>query len=157
MELPKTTYESVPVAETTTTIDIYVPEEKEIYIPEEEAYEQELATQKEIELIALVTMAEAEGECEDGKRLVIDTILNRVDSEHFPDTIHDVIFQPNQFTSMWSSRVKRCEVREDICQLVREELENRTNYDVIFFRTNRYSRYGTPLFKLQNHYFSSYA
>ena len=35
-------------------------------------------TQEEIELIALVTMAEAEGECEYGQRLVIDTILNRV-------------------------------------------------------------------------------
>lgn len=31
-------------------------------------------TDEEIELIALVTLAEAEGECEEGKRLVIDTI-----------------------------------------------------------------------------------
>lgn len=40
-------------------------------------------SKEDVELIALVTMAEAEGECEEGKRLVIDTILNRVDSEHF--------------------------------------------------------------------------
>ena len=31
---------------------------------------------EDVELIALVTMAEAEGECEEGKRLVIDTVLN---------------------------------------------------------------------------------
>lgn len=50
-------------------------------------------TQEEIELIALVTMAEAEGECEYGQRLVIDTILNRVDDPHFPDTVHEVVYQ----------------------------------------------------------------
>ena len=77
---------------------------------------------EEIELIALVTMAEAEGECEEGKRLVIDTILNRVDSEHFPNTISEVIYQPHQFSSMWNGRVDRCYVNEDICQLVKEEL-----------------------------------
>lgn len=70
-------------------------------------------SQEEIELIALVTMAEAEGETELGQRLVIDTILNRVDDSHFPDNVTDVIFQPNQFTSMWNGRVDRllCERR----------------------------------------------
>ena len=120
--------------------------------PVEEGY---ILTEEEIELIALVTMAEAEGECEEGKRLVIDTILNRVDGEHWPDTVEEVIYQPNQFTSMWNGRVDRCEVREDICQLVREELENRTNYDVVFFMAGGYSKYGTPMFQVEHHYFSS--
>lgn len=113
-------------------------------------------TDEEIELIALVTMAEAEGECEKGKRLVIDTILNRVDSEHFPNTIHDVIYQPYQFSPMWNGRIERCEVREDICQLVREELKSRTNYDVIFFNSGKYSDYGIPMFQVEHHYFSKY-
>lgn len=106
--------------------------------------------------IALVTMAEAEGECEEGKRLVIDTILNRVDSEHFPDTVYEVIYQPNQFSSMWNGRVDRCEVRKDICGLVYEELESRTNYDVVFFTAGEYSAYGVPMFQVGNHYFSRY-
>jgi N-acetylmuramoyl-L-alanine amidase len=116
----------------------------------------ELISNEDIELIALVTMAEAEGECEEGKRLVIDTILNRVNSKHFPNTIYDVIYQPKHFSSMWNGRIDRCEVREDICQLVREEIESRTNYDVIFFTSGHYSKYGVPLFKVGNHYFSSY-
>ena len=105
------------------------------YIPIEDISESsaEEIAEEDISLIALVTMAEAEGECEKGKRLVIDTILNRMDSEHFPDTVYDVIYQPYQFSSMWNGRVDRCEVRDDICQLVKEELEVRTNYDVIFF------------------------
>ncbi len=114
-------------------------------------------SKEEIELLALLTMAEAEGEPEDGQRLVIDTVLNRVDCDkEFPDTISEVIYQKNQFSSMWNGRVDRCCVQEELVNLVREELEDRTNFDVIFFRTGRYSQYGTPLFQVGNHYFSSY-
>lgn len=113
-------------------------------------------TQEEIELIALVTMAEAEGECEYGQRLVIDTILNRVDDPHFPDTVHEVVYQKNQFSSMWNGRVDRCYVKEELVDLVKEELRNRTNYAVVFFRTERYSDYGVPMFQVEHHYFSSY-
>lgn len=109
----------------------------------------------DIELIALVTMAEAEGECEEGKRLVIDTILNRVDSDSFPDTVYKVVYQQSQFSSMWNGRVDRCYIDDYICQLVIEELRNRKNYDVIFFTADRYGNYGTPMFQIGNHYFSS--
>lgn len=50
-------------------------------------------SEDEINLIALVTMAEAEGETELGKRLVIDTILNRVDNPHYSDNVTDVIYE----------------------------------------------------------------
>lgn len=113
-------------------------------------------TEEEIELIALVTMAEAEGESEKGKRLVIDTILNRVDHEYWPDTISRVIYQPHQFTSMTNGRVDRCYVDEDICELVREELLSRTNYDVVYFTAGAYGKYGEPMFNIGNHYFASY-
>ena len=109
---------------------------------------------EDIELLALVTMAEAEGESEEGKRMVIDTILNRVDSERFDNTISEVIYAPNQFTSMRNGRVDRCYVADDIYQLVIEELTNRTNYDVLYFTAYQYGAYGTPMFQIGNHYFS---
>ncbi len=118
--------------------------------------ELEKISQDELELLSLLTMAEAEGESEEGQRLVISTVLNRVDSEHFPNSISEVILQKNQFTSMWNGRVERCEVREDISNLVLDELDNRSDYDVIFFNSNNYSAYGKPLYKEGNHYFSSY-
>lgn len=113
-------------------------------------------TDEEIELIALVTLAEAEGECEEGKRLVIDTILNRVDSSYFPNTVSEVIYQKNQFSSMWNGRCARVTVSNDICELVREEINSRYNADVIFFTANDYGNYGIPMFQVGNHYFSSY-
>lgn len=113
-------------------------------------------TEEEINLIALVTMGEAEGETELGKRLVIDTILNRADDPHFPDTVTDVIYQPNQFSVMWNGRLDRCYIMPKIVELVKEELLERTNSDVIFFMAGGYSIYGTPLFQECCHYFSSY-
>lgn len=115
-------------------------------------------TDEEINLIALVTMAEAEGESELGKRLVIDTILNRADHDYWywPDAVTDVIYQEDQFEAMWNGRVDVCYVMEEIVQLVKEELLNRTNSEVLYFRTGRYSSYGTPAFKEGNHYFSNY-
>jgi N-acetylmuramoyl-L-alanine amidase len=80
-----------------TPIDVLT----ELKIVKEEATEDDLyLSDEEINLIALVTMAEAEGECEEGKKLVIDTILNRVDSEYFPDNVNDVVYQTNQFSSV---------------------------------------------------------
>ena len=111
---------------------------------------------EEIELIALVTMAEAEGEPEEGKRLVIDTILNRVDHKSFPNTVSDVIYQKDQFTSMWNGRLNSCYASDDICKLVKEDVESRKDSNVIFFRTSRYSDYGSPMFQVGHHYFSSY-
>lgn len=112
-------------------------------------------TDAEIDLIALVTMAEAEGESEQGKRLVISTILNRVDDKRFPNTVNGVVYQPNAFEVMHNGRINRCYVSESIRDLVISELYNRSNHEVIYFRTGHYSSYGTPLFKVGNHYFSS--
>lgn len=116
----------------------------------------DIFTDEEIELIALVTMAEAEGESEYGKRLVIDTIINRVNSEHFPDTVSDVIYQPWQFESIWNGRVNRCYVDDYICELVREEMVELTDPYVMFFCAGDYGQYGEPMYQVDNHYFSSY-
>lgn len=114
------------------------------------------ATNEEIDLLALITMAEAEGEPEEGQRLVIDTILNRVDSSRFPNTIHDVIYAPGQFECTWNGRINRCYVKEDIRHLVLEELRTRTRSDIHYFRAGHYHSFGKPITQVGNHYFSTY-
>ena len=144
----------------TNETNSYVVYAKEVStdIPIETEVEESLFTDEEIDLIALITMAEAEGESELGQRLVIDTILNRIDSEarYFPDTVHEVIYQKNAFEPVWNGRMDRCHVRDDIRQLVLEEIESRTNYDVVYFTAGEYNPYGTPLFSEGNHYFSGH-
>lgn len=153
--------------ETETDKDVFIPdpiqyveddepepieyEEPELVEPESEDVPTE-----DIQLLALVTMAEAEGESDYGKRLVISTILNRVDSEYFPDTIKEVIYQPNQFTSMWNGRTDRVEVTPEVLELVECELQERTNYEVMFFTAGSYGKYGEPMFQVENHYFARY-
>ena len=109
----------------------------------------------DVDLIALVVMAEAEGEPEEGKRLVADVILNRVDSGKFPNSVEGVVYQKGQFEAMWNGRVDRCEVRDDIRKIVEEEMASRVNSKVLYFRTNHYHNFGTPELSVGNHYFSS--
>lgn len=146
----------VSVAETETSTEISISEEPSTETETTHKADVRIISNEEFELLALVTMAEAEDESELGKRLVIDTVLNRVDSPHFPNNITDVIYQKHQFTSMWNDRYKKTYVDDYIRNLVLEELKDRTNSDVIFFRMDRYSDYGTPLFKEDGHYFSAY-
>lgn len=114
-----------------------------------------LYSDEEIDLIALCTLGEAEGEPEIGKRLVIDTILNRVDGYGFPNTIREVIYAPSQFACMTNGRVDHLVVDDATRALVIEELNNRTDHQVLYFRTEYYHDFGTPLYKVGNHYFST--
>lgn len=150
------TIQSVQESDISETVTVIPMVAEEVSVEPEEELAEPLATQEEIELLALCAMAEAEGECEYGQRLVIDVVLNRVDDPHFPDTIYDVIYQKNQFAGMYGDRITRCYVKDELVQLVEEELENRTNEEVVFFRTGHYHSYGVPMFQVGAHYFSSY-
>jgi N-acetylmuramoyl-L-alanine amidase len=125
-------------------------------IVEHEPTVYDLYSEDEIYLLALVMLAEAEGEPEEGQRLVVDTIMNRVDSNHFPDNIYDVVYQKGHFTSMWNGRTSRVTVTEESINIVIEELNARYNYDSVFFTAGHYGEYGEPMFSVGNHYFSSY-
>lgn len=60
-------------------------------------------------LLAKIAMAEAEGEGLEGKALVILVVLNRVQSDEFPNSISEVIFQKGQFSPVSNGRYNRVE------------------------------------------------
>ena len=60
-------------------------------------------------LLVKIAMAEAEGECIEGKAMVIRVVLNREQSSAFPDTIEEVIFEDGQFTPVENGRFDRVE------------------------------------------------
>ena len=121
--------------------------------PETEEYNEE-EFWDDCELLALVCVAEAKGESELGKRLVIDTVLNRVDSSYFPGTIREVVYAPGQFGCVSNGSIDKVEYDEYIAKLVLEEFNNRTNNEVLYFRTGGYFRFGKSVIKEGNHYFS---
>lgn len=113
-------------------------------------------TEEEIMLIAKLTMAEAGNQSDEGKRLVIDTVLNRMDSPYFPDTVEGVIFQKYQLSPVWNGGIDKYVPDEHIIDLVKEEINDRTNSEVVFFTAGKYGPYGIPLFQVEDHYFSKY-
>lgn len=106
----------------------------------------------ELQLMAKLVYAEAGNQDDMGKRLVIDCILNRVDDSRFPSTITNVMYQQGQFDSVHYAN--QYPLDEHIYNLIIEEIHNRTNSEVLYFRANHYHPFGTPVMQYQDHYFS---
>lgn len=83
-------------------------------------------------LLARIVMAEAEGCNMQTKTLVAMVVLNRVWSEQFPDTIHDVIFEQcangtYQFSPIGNGRWESVEPNEDCYEAI--EIVKQSVYD----------------------------
>lgn len=107
-------------------------------------------TPEEAREITLIATAEAGNQSELGIRLVIDTVLNRVEDPVWPNDIHSVIFQPNQFYTAGMGATK---FRDDILIMVYEEAEKRTDTKVKFFARS-WPRSGTRYLHEGDHYFN---
>ena len=121
--------------------------------PTEEEIEEEIRL-GEMELIAQLVMAEAGNQDLTGKRYVADVILNRVDSDIFPDTVEEVIFQENQFSVIENGAFDEAgwTITEECYEAVKLEYEERLNYDILYFSRGP-SKYASNHFKHQDHWF----
>ena len=109
--------------------------------------------ESDIDLMAAVVFYEAGNQDMYGKQLVADTILNRVDSPRFPNTISGVIDQRGQFhTARKAHKISPLNVPIDCYGAVISQLEVRENYEVMYF--SRGYGCGKPLFKYGDHCFS---
>ena len=120
-----------------------------VQLQEEEYYDS-------LEELAICVEAEAGNQSLEGRRMVAAVVLNRVDDPGFPDTIKGVIEQKGQFTSFWDGNMAKIkEPSEKSIQAVQLELKERKYKTLFYFRANRYSKYGTPAWKFEDHYFNS--
>lgn len=108
-----------------------------------------------LELLAHLVEAEAGNQDTYGKRLVVDVVLNRVESPEFPDTITEVIYQKNAFAVVSDGAIDRVVPSEDTYKAVKKALTERLNYDIVFFTCEGYHPCGTPWQKVGDHYFST--
>ena len=97
--------------------------------------------------IARVVQAESGNQSDLGKKLVADTILNRMDSDDFPDNVKDVLEQDNQYADGIMAD-------EDTIRLVMAEYIDRTNSEVLHFRTGHFHKWAVDMFQVGEHYFS---
>ena len=68
-------------------------------LPQEPTKVNEL-TQEEAQLLMRIAQAEGGTQGADGMWLIMSVVLNRVNSPDYPDNIHDVVYQPYQFSSL---------------------------------------------------------
>ena len=121
-------------------------------------YATEMPNTDELELLALVVEAEAGNQDLTGKRLVVDVVLNRVESPLFPDTITEVLTQPGQFITLYNGGVDRARQRmqeDDYTAVAMEVTGERLDYNIYYFNNESYNPSGKPLYQYGDHYFSS--
>ena len=93
-------------------------------------------------LLAKIAMAEAEGEDLYGKMLVIQVVLNRVDSKSFPNSILEVITEERngtyQFSPVGSGRFDEVEPSDECWEALNKVLEGEgPDTDALYFTSEK--------------------
>lgn len=112
-------------------------------------------SKSEVKVLAQIVYLEARGEGDKGEQAVIETILNRVKSSKFPNSITKVLSQKNQFTT-WKNRNK-APVRAKELKNIYKVLNGKTKIlskKAVFFSTRPYNRKIELHYK--HHYFCRY-
>ena len=109
----------------------------------------------ELELLAQLVEAEAGNQPFEGKCLVVDTILNRVESSDFPNTISEVIFQDGQFSVIKNGAFDKAawNMKDSDYAAVMCEVELHTNKDVLYFNNTSHVSGSGNLWKVGGHWF----
>lgn len=97
--------------------------------------------------------AEAGNQGSLGKAYVCDVVLNRLNWDIY-NSIYEVIDDSGQFQCVSNGSIERVTVSEDTKQVVQQEIQDRTNKEITFFRTGNYHSGTEPCFKYGAHYFS---
>lgn len=91
---------------------------------------------KDISLLEKLVMAEAGGEPYEGQLAVANVVMNRLDSEYFPDTVRKVIYEKNQFSPAMSGVINKMKPTDSVKKAVREVVVEGVRIlddDVVFF------------------------
>ena len=87
---------------------------------------------------------------------VVEVILNRVESDNYPNTVKGVITQPGAFTSWSNGSIEAAPFDDECCEAVQDALNERIfPVTVVWFREGHFHPFGTQYTVIGNHYFSS--
>lgn len=99
---------------------------------------------EDYDILLRIVEAEAGGEDEDGKLLVANVVLNRMNSEDFPDSVKEVVMQRSsrvtQFSPVASGRIWRVEVSEETVRAVERALNGEDiSQGALYFAARKYA------------------
>lgn len=101
-------------------------------------------SERDMELLLRIVEAEAGCEDEDGRILVANVVLNRMESELFPDSVAEVVLQTNngvsQFSPVSSGSIWTVEVSEETREAVEKAWEGENiSQGALFFAARKYA------------------
>ncbi len=121
-------------------------------------------TEEEIYMLQKLTMAEAGNQTKNCQLMVAETVLNRVDSNLFPNTIKEVIFQRDskkyQFSCVPDGNYEKAKPTEQVKEAVDEALFNYVNgtskysSDMLYFNSIGYFSWAIDYYQDGAMYFS---
>lgn len=140
----------VQTIEVMTPVYVEVETQNEMPIPTD-IYTTYGYSKSDIDLIARVVMSESSILDLDAKQAVAETILNRVESDEFPNTVAGVVYQENAYSTQDNG-----EVSYD-CYLATESAIKFRAFpkDMYYFRTDHFHNFGTPCVCIDGMYFST--
>ncbi|MCM1117750.1 MAG: cell wall hydrolase [bacterium] len=103
---------------------------------------------EDYDILLRIVEAEAGGEDEDGKLLVANVVLNRMNSEAFPNSVKEVVLQRSsrvtQFSPVASGRIWRVEISEETVRAVDRALNGEDiSQGAMYFAARRYASNGS--------------
>lgn len=116
-------------------------EETETEETAEEAVEEAAApivlSESDYNTLLRIVQAESGGCDIEGRILVANVILNRVESDEFPDSIHGVVYQKSQFSPVIDGSINRCKVTEETKEAVDRALNGEDLSEGALYFMNR--------------------
>lgn len=113
-------------------------------------------TENEKDLIARITFREAGNQSEEGQRAVVEVILNRLNSDRWPNTVEGVLSQNRQF-STWAGRNRVSEENVNNMLYIIEKVSTEEpvlTEDYVYFNSLRNPKMNNRI-KIQDHWFGT--
>ena len=108
-------------------------------------------SEDEYQVLLKIVQAEA-GNCDTkGKILVANVILNRMESEKFPDTVRGVVYQRHQFSPVSNGSINRCKVTGETVYAVDRALNGEDPSEGALYFMNRRASAGSNVRWFDNH------
>ena len=149
----------VMMSQVSTKDTLYIKEKEPVIVNASQSYvcewlEMEIS-QEDFELLCRTTFCEAGNQDFETQKMVCLTILNRVKSEKFPYTIHDVVYGRNAYEVTTWADFESKEWTEQVEMAVLSALEeNNHPGDMFYFRTEHFHTFGESYIKSDDLYFS---
>lgn len=98
----------------------------------------------EMDVLLRIVESEAGSEDADGRLLVANVILNRVNDDKFPSTVTEVVFQQEngvaQFSPVSNGKIYQVEISQETCEAVERALNGEDiSQGALFFASRKYA------------------